>query len=71
MFGGALTVMGGCMVVEMGAPRRDDEGQPIQDEFTQLPIVLQYLRRTWKELTFYEKVNGTYMAQLIEYKIIR
>ncbi|XP_038222029.1 mitochondrial import inner membrane translocase subunit TIM50-C-like isoform X2 [Zerene cesonia] len=55
-FGGALTVMGGCMVVEMGAPKRGDDGEPLTDEFSHLPIVWQYLRRTWKELTFYEKM---------------
>lgn len=51
-----MTIMGGCMVIEMGAPRRDDEGRPIDDEFSHLPVPLQYLRRTWKELTFYEKM---------------
>ncbi|CAH2049052.1 unnamed protein product, partial [Iphiclides podalirius] len=56
IFGGAVTVMGGCLVVEMGAPRRDDEGNIIEDEFSNLPVVLQYLKRTWKELTFYEKM---------------
>ncbi|KAI5651404.1 NLI interacting factor-like phosphatase domain-containing protein [Phthorimaea operculella] len=56
VFGGAITVMGGCMVVEMGAPRRDDNGEIIEDEFSHQPVVLQYLRRTWKELTFYEKM---------------
>nr|XP_021204562.1 mitochondrial import inner membrane translocase subunit TIM50-C isoform X2 [Bombyx mori] len=40
----------------MGSPRRDDEGQIIEDEFSHLPIVFQYLRRSWKELTFYEKM---------------
>lgn len=48
--------MGGCMVIEMGAPRRDDEGKVIEDEYSHLALPLQYLRRTWKELTFYEKV---------------
>ncbi|XP_045500998.1 mitochondrial import inner membrane translocase subunit TIM50-C-like isoform X2 [Colias croceus] len=56
VFGGALTVMGGCMVVEMGAPKRGDDGQLLTDEFSHLPIVWQYMRRTWKELTFYEKM---------------
>ncbi|KAM3960457.1 mitochondrial import inner membrane translocase subunit TIM50-C-like [Aphomia sociella] len=56
VFGGALTVMGGCLVVEMGAPRRGDDGQIIQDEFSNMPIAMQYLKRTWKELTFYEKM---------------
>lgn len=56
VFGGAMTVMGGCMVIEMGAPRRGDNGQPIEDEFSHLPLPLQYIRRTWKELTFYEKM---------------
>ncbi|XP_060804452.1 mitochondrial import inner membrane translocase subunit TIM50-C [Amyelois transitella] len=56
VFGGALTVMGGCLVVEMGAPRRGEDGQILEDEFSNLPVVLQYLKRTWKELTFYEKM---------------
>ncbi|KOB68936.1 Mitochondrial import inner membrane translocase subunit TIM50-C [Operophtera brumata] len=29
----------------------------IEDEFSHLPTAMQYLRRTWKELTFYEKVR--------------
>ncbi|XP_013140818.1 PREDICTED: mitochondrial import inner membrane translocase subunit TIM50-C-like [Papilio polytes] len=56
VFGGAMTVMGTCLVVEMGAPRHDDEGKIIEDEFSQMPIVLQYIKRTWKELTFYERM---------------
>ncbi|XP_053611826.1 mitochondrial import inner membrane translocase subunit TIM50-C-like isoform X2 [Plodia interpunctella] len=56
VFGGALTVMGGCLVVEMGAPRRGEDGQLLEDEFSNQPLVLQYLKRTWKELTFYEKM---------------
>ncbi|XP_063367787.1 mitochondrial import inner membrane translocase subunit TIM50-C-like [Cydia amplana] len=56
VFGGALTVMGGCMVVEMGAPRRAEDGTLLEDEFSHLPVPLQYLKRTWKELTFYEKM---------------
>lgn len=54
-----MTVLGGCLVIEMGAPRRGDDGELIKDEFSHMPIVLQYLRRTWKELTFYEKVSST------------
>lgn len=61
VFGGALTMMGACLVVEMGAPRFDEDGQLIEDEFTNMPIVLQYLRRTWKELTFYEKVSTIFI----------
>ncbi|XP_004927544.1 mitochondrial import inner membrane translocase subunit TIM50-C [Bombyx mori] len=56
VFGGGLTVAATCLVIEMGSPRRDDEGQIIEDEFSHLPIVFQYLRRSWKELTFYEKM---------------
>ncbi|XP_072938286.1 mitochondrial import inner membrane translocase subunit TIM50-C-like [Epargyreus clarus] len=56
VFGGAMTVMGGIMIFEMGAPRLDDSGAVIEDEFSHMPVVLQYLRRAWKELTFYEKM---------------
>lgn len=69
VFGGALTVMGGCMVMEMGAPRRDDNGALIEDEFSLMPIVLQYLRRTWKELTFYEKVMRKNSSIICQFKI--
>lgn len=55
--------MGVCLVVEMGAPRRGDDGQILEDEFTDLPVVLQYLRRTWKELTFYQRVQKLILTQ--------
>lgn len=60
VFGGAMTVMGGCLVVEMGAPRRDENGEIIPDEYRDQPTVMQYLKRTWKELTFYEKVGEVF-----------
>lgn len=57
------------MVMEMGAPRRDENGAIIEDEFSPMPIVLQYLRRTWKELTFYEKVMGNNNYHITAIKI--
>lgn len=53
-------------MIEMGAPRRDEEGKFIEDEFSHLPTAMQYLRRTWKELTFYEKVPSYTVADILK-----
>lgn len=41
---------GGFAVSEWGPPRRDENGQPVPDKFSDLPTVKQYLKRTWSTL---------------------
>lgn len=48
--------MGGCLIYEMGAPKLGENGEIIEDEFTHLPSFQQYIKRMWKEMTFYQKV---------------
>ncbi|KAI8434458.1 hypothetical protein MSG28_012477 [Choristoneura fumiferana] len=33
--------MGGCLVVEMGGPRRGEHGELLEDEFSHLPIMIK------------------------------
>lgn len=39
-----------------GAPKRDEDGNVIPDEFSELPFVIQYASRAWNTLTHYEKI---------------
>lgn len=55
-FGVSATVMGGWVIYDFGAPERDADGQIIEDEFSKLPVVQQYVQRMWKSLTYYQKV---------------
>lgn len=41
---------GGFAVSEWGPPRRDENGQPVPDKFSELPTMKQYLLRTWSTL---------------------
>lgn len=44
------------MIYDLGTPERDADGRVIEDEFTGLPTVQQYVRRMWKSLTYYQKM---------------
>jgi hypothetical protein len=41
----------------LGAPNKDIDGKDIEDEFSNMPVVQQYVARSWKELVTYRKVN--------------
>lgn len=56
-FGLTMTVGGGFVLFELGRPHRDDEGDLITDEFSDLPMVQQVVYRTLKELNYYNKVS--------------
>ena len=48
--------MGGYVVYDFGTPEKDPDGNIIEDEFSNLPVVQQYVKRMWKSLTYYQKV---------------
>ncbi|TDG40851.1 hypothetical protein AWZ03_012733 [Drosophila navojoa] len=52
--GGIATVLWG--VYKFGQPEVDSEGQIIEDEFIDKPLVQQYLQRMWKSLHYYQKM---------------
>lgn len=41
----------------LGAPNKDVDGNDIEDEFSNMPVVQQYVARSWKELVTYRKVH--------------
>ncbi|ALC48919.1 ttm3 [Drosophila busckii] len=52
--GGIATLFWG--IYEFGKPEVDAEGQVIEDEFTNKPMVQQYVQRMWKSLHYYQKM---------------
>lgn len=57
VFGVSGALFGTWMVYDLGTPEKDAEGNIIEDEFSKLPTVQQYVRRMWKSLTYYQKVS--------------
>ncbi|XP_065338110.1 mitochondrial import inner membrane translocase subunit TIM50-C-like [Cloeon dipterum] len=55
-FGVSFTSLGMWLLVECGAPLKDPDGNDLEDEFSQMPIVQQYVARSWKELVTYRKM---------------
>uniref|UniRef100_A0A1I8Q899 Mitochondrial import inner membrane translocase subunit TIM50 n=1 Tax=Stomoxys calcitrans TaxID=35570 RepID=A0A1I8Q899_STOCA len=51
--GGALIIWS---VYEFGKPEVDPEGNIIEDEFSNSPVVQQYLQRMWKSMNYYQKM---------------
>lgn len=43
-------------LILLGAPLQDADGKDIEDEFSNMPVVQQYIARSWKELVTYRKV---------------
>ncbi|XP_059148229.1 mitochondrial import inner membrane translocase subunit TIM50-like [Physella acuta] len=53
--GGLCIFWGVGLVSVWGAPQLDPDGKEIQDEFSEAPLVIGYLRRTWKEMNIFKK----------------
>jgi hypothetical protein len=49
----------------LGAPNKDIDGKDIEDEFSNMPVVQQYVARSWKELVTYRKVNTLFSSQSV------
>lgn len=55
-FGGTAVIFTVWGVTAFGEPNVDENGKIIEDEFSKLSIVEQYLKRTYKSLTNYQKM---------------
>ncbi|XP_012942462.1 mitochondrial import inner membrane translocase subunit TIM50 [Aplysia californica] len=53
--GSACITWGVGLVTTWGAPLLDPDGNEIEDEFTEQPAALAYLKRTWKEMNIFKK----------------
>uniref|UniRef100_A0A1B0DCG2 Mitochondrial import inner membrane translocase subunit TIM50 n=1 Tax=Phlebotomus papatasi TaxID=29031 RepID=A0A1B0DCG2_PHLPP len=56
VFGASAGMLGAWAIYDLGAPERDPAGKVIEDEFSNMPVVQQYFRRMWKNLTYYQKM---------------
>ncbi|XP_059477643.1 mitochondrial import inner membrane translocase subunit TIM50-C-like [Neocloeon triangulifer] len=55
-FGVTFTSLGIWVLVECGAPLKDPDGNDIEDEYSGMPVVQQYIARSWRELVSYRKM---------------
>uniref|UniRef100_A0A2C9JZ92 Mitochondrial import inner membrane translocase subunit TIM50 n=1 Tax=Biomphalaria glabrata TaxID=6526 RepID=A0A2C9JZ92_BIOGL len=51
----AMVSWGVGLISIWGAPQEDPDGKEIQDEFSEMPTVIAYLRRTWKEMNIFKQ----------------
>lgn len=56
-FGVSFSTLGAYLLYELGKPPNDPNGNPIQDEFSDLPLYKQYLLRMLRELDYYKRVS--------------
>lgn len=56
VFSGAAVGMTIWSVYEFGSPERDSNGELIEDEFSNKPVIQQYIQRMWKSMTYYQKM---------------
>lgn len=57
--GVSMGAMGSYLVYEMAKPKYDEEGNMIEDEFTNLPYPEQLFKRMLSELNYYKKVSSS------------
>uniref|UniRef100_U5EVH6 Mitochondrial import inner membrane translocase subunit TIM50 n=1 Tax=Corethrella appendiculata TaxID=1370023 RepID=U5EVH6_9DIPT len=55
-FGVSVSTFVVWTIYEFGQPDLDENGIPIEDEFSKLPTVQQFIKRTWKSMTYYQKM---------------
>ncbi|KAH9509089.1 Mitochondrial import inner membrane translocase subunit TIM50 [Bulinus truncatus] len=51
----AMVSWGVGLISIWGAPQEDPDGKEILDEYSEMPTVIAYLRRTWKEMNIFKK----------------
>lgn len=56
MFGATFTAVGTWLIVEYGAPERDENGEIIRDEFSDMNTLRQYFMRMLKQLDYFQKM---------------
>jgi hypothetical protein len=51
----------GCSLLcrmSTGKPKRDENGNIVEDQFSQMPLIQQFFSRMWKEVDYYKRVCG-------------
>lgn len=57
IFGVTVTVAGLFLLMEFGGPNLGEDGEVIEDEYSNLSVPTQYLYRTFKQMKYYKKVK--------------
>lgn len=56
VFGVTFICIGGYLIIELGKPEVDENGNRVRDEFSDMPVWKQYICRTLRELDYYKKM---------------
>jgi len=56
IFGVTASMACGFIIYDLGSPERDENGVEIEDEFSKMSIIPQYLKRMWRSMTYYQKM---------------
>ncbi|XP_075219213.1 mitochondrial import inner membrane translocase subunit TIM50-C-like isoform X2 [Lycorma delicatula] len=54
--GSVFGIFGSYLVFALGSPPLDENGNPIEDEFSSLPAPIQFMKRMLRELQYYNKM---------------
>ncbi|XP_043280851.1 mitochondrial import inner membrane translocase subunit TIM50-C-like [Venturia canescens] len=54
-FGVSMGILSSAIVYELAAPKYDENGKLIEDEFSGMPLAIQLCKRLWKEMNYYKK----------------
>lgn len=57
IFGVTFTAVGLFLLIEFGAPSVDEDGEVIEDEYSNRALPIQYVYRTLKQMNYYRKVG--------------
>ncbi|GLG99423.1 Mitochondrial import inner membrane translocase subunit TIM50-C [Gryllus bimaculatus] len=55
-FGVSFGLLGSYLLYDLGSPKRDENGNVIEDEFTHKPLIQQFFGRMMKELDYYKRM---------------
>ncbi|XP_049791052.1 mitochondrial import inner membrane translocase subunit TIM50-C-like [Schistocerca nitens] len=55
-FGVSFGFLGSYAIYELGSPETDEQGNVVEDEFSSMPLPIQYLRRTWRQMNYFKKL---------------
>ncbi|XP_023013344.1 mitochondrial import inner membrane translocase subunit TIM50-C [Leptinotarsa decemlineata] len=56
IFGVSITCLGGYLILTLGSPEKDLEGNLLKDDLADKNIILQYIIRTYRGLDYYKKL---------------
>lgn len=61
-FGVTITFTGAYLIITLGQPKIGEDGEPVEDAFSEMATAKQYLFRCYSELDYYKRVNKNLLS---------